>query len=65
MKLNINKDSLVIIPENPQDEAFIEDSLQLKDNGDKLIVEKVYDVMTGFKSDKYSLKIERLKLDKI
>lgn len=59
MKLIINKDSLVITPENPQDEAFLVDTMKFNKCGDKLGAERVDDVMTGFKNDKFSIKISK------
>ncbi len=60
MKLELKRNSLIIIPESDQDNAFIEDSLGLLQNGAKIEAEKVNDINLGFKSDsKFVLKIEK------
>ena len=59
MKLEIKKNSLVIIPENPHDETFITDSLKLEKQGDSLKAERVDDIAVGFKNDKFCIKIEK------
>lgn len=58
MRLELKRDSILIIPETEVDRAFIEDSLNVKSNGDSLIAKRVENVSLGYqKSDEFVLKI--------
>lgn len=62
MKLEIKRDILLIIPENEQDKAFIEDTLGISKNGETVGIKRVNDVSLGFQSDdKFVLKLEKTK----
>lgn len=52
MKLQINRDSISIIPETDQDKAFIEDTLSLKESGDKISLTRINEVGLGFGENK-------------
>ncbi len=59
MRVEIHRTNLIIVPENDQDKAFIEDTLALKSNADGLTLKRVEDVQLGFnKKDSYVLKSE-------
>lgn len=61
MKLEIKRDAIIILPENPQDDSFIEDTLGLKQNGAKVEVERVNDVSMGYsQNDRFVLKIKKI-----
>lgn len=61
MKLEIKRDAILILPENEQDDSFIEDTLGLKQNGFKLEVERVNEVTMGYqKNDRFVLKIKKI-----
>lgn len=58
MKIDIKRNSLIIIPENEQDRAFIEDTLGLKDDETTLEIKRVNDVSLGFHTeDRFVLKL--------
>lgn len=60
MKVEIKRESLLIIPESEQDRAFIEDTLGLSKTESKLEIERINDVSLGFQSDdKFVLKIKK------
>lgn len=57
MKIELKRNNLVIIPENFQDSAFIEDTLGMKKDGDIITLKRVNDIQLGFaSSDQYVLK---------
>lgn len=57
MKLDLRREALLIIPENDQDRAFIEDTLGLKRSGARIALTRVPDVELGYvKGDRYVLK---------
>lgn len=61
MKLEIKRDALLVIPENDQDRAFLEDTLQCAKPGDLLQLERVSNVTLGFaKDDEFVLKSKTL-----
>jgi len=41
MKLKINTVGMVIIPESPQDELYLESMFNLKDSGDQIVGKRV------------------------
>lgn len=58
MKIEITRDSIIILPETAQDDSFIEDTLGFKQNGAKMEIERVNDVSAGYlKTDRFVLKI--------
>lgn len=57
MKLELRREGMVIIPENDQDKAYLEDTIGIKENGHKVEAERVCDVALGFESKLYVLKI--------
>ena len=59
MKIELKRDYLVIIPENFQDNAFVEDTLGLKKDGNTILLKRVNDVKLGFADNEmYVLKSE-------
>ena len=59
MRLQLERNAVLIIPESVADKAFLEDSLGAK-TGEELVVSKVHDVELGFKkSETWCLKIEK------
>lgn len=62
MRLEIKRNHLLLVPENEQDRAFIEDTLGLTKNGETIGIKRVNDVALGFQSDdKFVLKLEKMK----
>lgn len=58
MRLELKRTALIIVPENDQDKAFIEDTLNLKTDGTNVQLVRVNDVSMGFADSKtYVLKI--------
>ena len=61
MKLEIRRDAIIILPESPQDDSFIEDTLGFKQNGAKLEVERINEVTMGYtQNDRFVLKIKKI-----
>lgn len=57
MRLDLKRDAILIIPESDVDQAFIEDSLGLKRDGDTLTLKRVEEVALGYKRpDSFVLK---------
>lgn len=57
MRLDLRRDSMILIPESDQDRAYIEDTFGLRNDGDKMEFERVEEVAMGYKkSDQYVLK---------
>lgn len=62
MKLEIKKDSIVVIPESEQDSAFLEDTMGFKQDGGKAEITRINDVSLGFHNkEKFVLKLEKIK----
>jgi hypothetical protein len=58
MKIDLKRDCLLIIPENDQDRAYIEDTLGLHTNSDYISAKRVDDVSLGFqKNDLFVIRI--------
>jgi len=51
MRIELKRNSLIIVPETDQDKAFLEDSIGLKTDGDKVDIRRVAEVKMGFKND--------------
>jgi hypothetical protein len=59
VKLEVKNRAIVIVPENDQDRAFIEDSLKLTKNGAAMNATRVEDVALGFTTpDSFVVKLE-------
>jgi hypothetical protein len=57
MRIEVKRNAIIVIPENEQDRAFIEDSLSVKANGQRVQLERVDNVALGYaKTDEFCLK---------
>ncbi len=57
MRLDLKRDALLIIPESDADRAYIEDTLGLKGDSTKTVLQRIPDVTLGYtKTDTYVLK---------
>ena len=48
MRLEVGRNTLKIIPETPEDEAYIEDTLGLRKNGDTAILRRIAPIGLDF-----------------
>lgn len=49
MRIEVKKDGMIIVPESDIDKAFIEDSMELKNN-DSVVFTRINDVGLGFEN---------------
>lgn len=64
MRLDLKRDSIVIVPESEQDRAYLEDTFGIKDENSEIRFKKISDVALGFqKPESFVLKGEPNKND--
>jgi hypothetical protein len=59
MRLDLKRDGIVIVPENEQDRAYLEDTLHAKKSGTQIKASRVDDVALGYsKPESFVVKVE-------